>query len=193
VGHGPDPITLQSANTLGQVAARELASEGKKGVQSDDAYGIWWNADVMGYNTFIGTSLFLTEIASVRDLAYPYKSADGSPLGSQNKTIRNLTPYDSDTWTLEQIVDYAKTGAYAGIKHVADNPTSWLYNNLYLTTKNGTNLPDVVDGAPEAYVIPAGQRDPFATYEMLKLFEFGRAEIERARTAFTAGGKTYPA
>ncbi|MEW2354113.1 M14 family zinc carboxypeptidase [Spirillospora sp. NPDC029432] len=193
LGNGVDPITIQSANTQGQVAARALTAENKKGVGSDDAYGIFWNADVMGFSTFLGTSLFLTEIASAKDLAYPYTSADGKPLGSQNKTIRMLQPYDKNTWTLEQIVAYAKTAAYAGIENIAKNPESWLYNNLYQVTRNGSRLPDVEPGTPEAYVIPAGQRDPYAVYELLKIFEFGRVEIDQARTAFTANGKSYPA
>ncbi|MFC5751180.1 M14 family zinc carboxypeptidase [Actinomadura rugatobispora] len=193
LGNGVDPITIQSANTQGQVAARALTAENKKGVGSDDAYGIFWNADVMGYSTFLGTSLFLTEIASARDLAYPFTSADGKPLGPRNKTIRMLQPYDQNTWTLEQIVAYAKTAAYAGIENVAKNPESWLYNNLYQVTRNNAALPDVEPGTPEAYVVPAGQRDPFAVYELMKLLEFGRVEIDQARTAFTAGGKNHPA
>lgn len=193
LGGGVDPITIQSATLQGQEAARALTAEGKKGVGTDDAYGIFWNADVMGFSTFLGTSLFLTEIASVKDLAYPYKSSDGKPLGPQNRTMRMLQPYDKNTWTLEQIVAYAKTAAYAGIENVADNPESWLFNNLYRTARNGVALPDVVPGTPYAYVVPSGQRDPFAVLEMMRIFEFGRVEIEQARTPFTAGGKTYPA
>ncbi|GAA4087592.1 M14 family zinc carboxypeptidase [Actinomadura miaoliensis] len=193
LGTGVDPITLQSAITQGSQAVRALTAEGKKGVGTDDAYGIFWNADVMGYSTFLGTSLFLTEIASARDLAYPYTSTDGKPLGPQNMTIRMPQPYDKATWTLEQIVAYAKTAAYAGIKYVADNPESWLFNNLYQVARNGTNLTDVVPGTPYAYVVPAGQRDPYAVLEMLRLFEFGKVEIDQATAAFTANGKRYPA
>ncbi|TDD87133.1 M14 family zinc carboxypeptidase [Actinomadura rubrisoli] len=189
LGTGVDPITIQSANTQGQVAARALTAENKRGVGSDDAYGIFWNADVMGFSTFLGTSLFLTEIASAKDLAYPYKSADGKPLGPQDRTIRMLQPYDSDTWTLEQIVAYAETAAYAGIDNVAKNGTSWLYNNLYQVSRNATAQTDL----PYAYVVPSGQRDPFAVLEMMRTFEFGRAEIEQATAPFTANGKSYPA
>ncbi|MFI0486651.1 M14 family zinc carboxypeptidase [Actinomadura sp. 9N215] len=193
LGGGVDPITLQSATTQGQQAARALTAENKKGVGTDDAYGIFWNADVMGFSTFLGTSLFLTEIASAKDLAYPFTSSDGKPLGPQNRTMRMLQPYDRNTWTLEQIVAYGKTAAYAGIENVAKNPESWLFNNLYQTARNGVGLPDVEPGTPYAYVVPAGQRDPFAVLEMMRIFEFGRVEIEQAKAPFTAGGKTYAA
>ncbi|MFC6883352.1 MULTISPECIES: M14 family zinc carboxypeptidase [Actinomadura] len=189
LGTGVDPITIQSANTQGQVAARALTAEGKRGVSSDDAYGIFWNADVMGFSTFLGTSLFLTEIAGAKDLAYPYRSPDGKPLGSQNLTMRTLQPYDSDTWTLEQIVAYAETAAYAGIDNVAKNGASWLYNNLYQVSHKAQTQTDL----PYAYVVPANQRDPYAVLEMMRVFEFGRAEIEQARAPFSANGKSYPA
>ncbi|KAB2348280.1 M14 family zinc carboxypeptidase [Actinomadura rudentiformis] len=193
LGHGVDPITLQSATLQGAHAVRALTAEGKKGIGTDDAYGIFWNADVMGFSTFLGTSLFLTEIASAKDLAYPFTSPDGKPLGPQNMTVRMMQPYDQSTWTLEQIVAYAKTAAYAGIENVAKNGESWLFNNLYQVARNGVALPDVVPGAPYAYVVPAGQRDPFAVLEMMRLFEFGRVEIEQAAAPFTAGGKSYAA
>ncbi|MFC4048425.1 M14 family zinc carboxypeptidase [Actinomadura syzygii] len=193
LGSGVDPITIQSATSQGQQAARALTAEGKKGVGTDDAYGIFWNADVMGFSTFLGTSLFLTEIAGAKDLAYPFTSSDGKPLGPQNRTMRMLQPYDKNTWTLEQIVAYAETAAYAGIENVAKNPESWLFNNLYQTGRNAVALPDVEPGTPNAYVIPAGQRDPFAVLEMLRIFEFGRVEIDQATAPFSAAGKTYPA
>ncbi|GAA4239028.1 M14 family metallopeptidase [Actinomadura meridiana] len=193
LGSGVDPITLQSATSQGQQAARALTAEGKKGVGTDDAYGIFWNADVMAFSTFLGTSLYLTEIATAKDLAYPYTSSDGKPLGPQDRTMRMLQPYDKNTWTLEQIVAYAETAAYAGIENVAKNPESWLFNNLYQTSRNGVALPDVEPGTPYAYVIPAGQRDPFAVLEMMRIFEFGRVEIEQALAPFAAGGKSYPA
>jgi hypothetical protein len=193
LGDGIDPIAMQAANTQGQQAAHALTAEGKKGVGSDDAYGIFWNADVMGYLSFLGTSPFLTEIASARDLALPFTSSDGKPLGSQNKTMRMLEPYDKATWTLEQIVAYAKTAAYAGIENVANKPDFWLYNNLYQVNRNGMNSPETLPDMPHAYVVPAGQRDPYAVLEMMKIFEFGRVEIDRATADFTVGDKKYPA
>ncbi|GAB2934642.1 hypothetical protein GCM10027280_23130 [Micromonospora polyrhachis] len=184
-----DPITIESANSLGAQVGRALIAEGKTGVQHDDAYGIFWNADVAGYSSYRGTSLFLHEIASARDLAYPVKSTDGRPLGSQDRTMRNVAPYDSDTWTLEQMVDYAKTSYYTGLKTVADSAQGWLYNNLYQVARNSLTW----TGGPHAYVIPAAQRDPYATFELLDILELGEVEIDRATRAFTAGNQRYEA
>ena len=42
-------------------------------------------------------------------------------------------------------------------------------------------------------MLPAGQRDMYAVYDMLKVLEQCRVEIHRATAPFTAGGKKYPA
>ena len=44
-------------------------------------------------------------------------------------------------------------------------------------------------GAPYAFVVPAAQRDPLATYELLDILRTGDVEIEQATAPFTAGGK----
>ena len=42
-------------------------------------------------------------------------------------------------------------------------------------------------------MLPAGQRDPYAVYEILRTLELADVKIERATAPFTAGGKSYPA
>ncbi|RKN53035.1 hypothetical protein D7193_24935 [Micromonospora costi] len=181
-----DPIVVSAANSIGMQTQRDLVAEGKKGSKWNDAYGILWNADVIGYSPFLGTSTWLTEIASVRDLAYTYTS--DKILEPANKTLRSVLPYDSKTWTLKQIVEYGAAAAYSGMKTVASDPASWLYNNLYLSNANS----ETWTGGPYAYVVPADQRDPYAVYDMLKIFDFGQVEIDRATRPFTAGDQRYP-
>ncbi|WP_167402616.1 M14 family zinc carboxypeptidase [Micromonospora viridifaciens] len=181
-----DPVVVSASNALGMQAQRDLVAEGKKGSKWNDAYGILWNADVIGHSPFLGTSTWLTEIASARDLAYTYTS--DKVLEPADKTLRSVLPYDRKTWSLKQIVEYGEAAAYSGMKTVAGEPKSWLYNNLYLSNRNS----ETWDGGPYAYVVSADQRDPYALYDMLKIFDFGQVEIDRAASAFTAGDKRYP-
>jgi hypothetical protein len=180
-----DPLTVASANSIGQEANRDLIGAGNKGAKTDDAYGIMWNADVMGYSTFQGTTTWLTEIAAAKDLWSTYTS--DKILEASTPTLRSPLPYDKKTWSPSQIVDYAKTAAYSGLDTVAGNPQEWLYNNMYKVNAHS----ETWDGGPYAYVVPAGQRDPYAVYDMLHIFDFGKVRIEQATAQFRAGGKDY--
>lgn len=180
-----DPLTVASANSIGQEANRDLVGAGKAGAKTDDAYGIMWNADVMGYSTFQGTTTWLTEIAAAKDLWSTYTS--DKILESSTPTLRSPLPYDKKTWRPQQIVDYAKTAAYSGLDTVAGNPQEWLYNNMYEVNAHS----ETWKGGPYAYVVPADQRDQYAVHDMLHIFDFGKVRIEQAKAPFQAGGKEY--
>ena len=47
--------------------------------------------------------------------------------------------------------------------------------------------------APYAFVLPAVQRDPFETYELLDILRTGEVEIHQAKAPFRAGGRQYGA
>ena len=88
----------------------------------------------------------------------------------------------------DDIVDYGFTAAIAGIAHVAKYHTEFL-TNFYKVHRDWVNY----KGAPYAFVVPAGQRDPLATYELLDILKTGEVEIDQAKAAFTADGKSYAA
>ncbi len=180
-----DPIVQSTSNAIGQMAQRDLIAEGKKGTKTDDAYGIFWNGDVAGHAAFLGTAHWLTEIASLPNLTYTHTS--DTVLNPATRTMRSPLPYDSKTWTFMQTVQYAESAIVSGLRTVAGDPDTYL-RNLYLVNKNS----ETYDG-PYAYVIPANQRDPYAVYDLLKIFDFGKARIERASRAFTADGRRYGA
>ena len=119
----------------------------------------------------------------------PVHRSDGKPLGNQDRSMRNLLPYDKSTWTLEQDVDYLESGVWLGLESVAREPARWALDELYKVPRNAVNS----NIGPFAYVLPAGQRDMYAVYDQLKVLQDGTAEIDRATAPFTAGGKNYPA
>lgn len=180
-----------SVGAVGQHAARALAAEGQRGVGTDGYHIFWTLEQPVGYFPFTGAGVYLTEIASVEDYAYPQVSDDGSPLGPQQATMNLIEPYRSDTWTLANIVEYAETATYAGMEYTADNGEELLYDNLFAVPHE--YMTQGVPSGTYAFVVDADQRDPYATFEMLQRLEWTDVEIHRATSGFTAGGEEYGA
>jgi len=182
------PLLALGQATVGQAMASALIGEGKQGVAWTENYDMWTPA--RQYMVYHGQPRILTEIASSGgNLADPFVNPQkGRPLGPQDPRATFPVPYSKDTWTLGQQVDYGVTAALAGMSHVAKYGREWLYN-FYTVHKDWVNY----SKGPYAFVVPATQRDQFATYEMLEILELGDVEIHRATAPFAANGKQYAA
>jgi hypothetical protein len=179
------PILTQQQTKIGMAMAAELVAEGKAGVAWKERYDLWTPA--RQYMVYHGQPRILTEIASA-SLADPFVDPKGTPLGDQETKWNNPIPYRQPEWHLGQIVDYGVTAVFAGIRHMAKYREEWLYD-FYRVHRDWVTR----TGPPYAFVIPAEQRDPFETYEMLQILEFGDVEIHRTRAPFDAGGRSYAA
>jgi hypothetical protein len=179
------PIIAQGIMTVGQAMASALVSEGKGGVEWLSRYDLW--APARQYMVYHGQPRILTEIASV-NLADPLVNADGAPMGPQDARWNFPLPYRKSDWRLRNIVDYGNTVAFAGMAYVAKYRTAWL-ENFYRIHADWVNRTD----PPYAFVVPAAQRDPFETFEMLDILHTGDVEIHQATAPFKAGGKEYAA
>jgi hypothetical protein len=181
------PLLALGQATVGQAMASALIGEGKEGVAWTEQYDMWTPA--RQYMIYHGQPRILTEIASSGSLADPYVNPQkGRPIGPQEPRATFPVPYSKDTWTLGQQVDYGVTAALAGMSHVAKYGREWLYN-FYRVHRDWVGYAR----GPYAFVVPAAQRDPFATYEMLEILKFGEVELHRATAPFSAGGRQYPA
>jgi zinc carboxypeptidase len=179
------PIVAQGIMTVGQAMASALISEGKGGMEWLTRYDLW--APARQYMVYHGQPRILSEIASV-NLADPLVNADGAPMGPQEARWNFPMPYRKSTWRLRDIVDYGDTVAYAGMGYVAKYRTTWL-ENFYKIHADWVNRTD----PPYAFVVPAAQRDPFETFEMLDILRIGEVEIHQAKAPFKAGNKDYAA
>ena len=181
------PILLKGQEQIGMAMASALIAAGKKGVIYDDQYDLW--SPARQYMLYHGQPRILTEIASAR-LADPLYNPAGThrPLGPQQPRGNFPVPYDRGVWRLSDIVEYGTIAVFAGLEHMAKYRVRWL-ENFHRVHRDWVER----DEAPYAFVIPAGQRDPFETYELLEILHFGEVEIHRARAPFRAAGRAYPA
>ncbi|HSC25630.1 MAG TPA: M14 metallopeptidase family protein, partial [Vicinamibacterales bacterium] len=179
------PILAQGQAAVGHAMSSALVREGKGGVEWQSRYDLWTPA--RQYMVYHGQPRILTEIASV-SLADPIESPGGVPFGPREARANYPIPYNRTDWRLRDIVDYATTAAFAGISHVARYRTTWL-ENFYRVHADWVNRTD----PPYAFVIPAGQRDPFETRELLDILRIGEVEIHQARAPFSAGSRKYAA
>jgi len=180
------PLLVMGHIKVGQAMASALLASGQNGVEWGERYDMWTPA--RQYMVYHGQPRILTEIATGGSLAMSATNADDRPIGPQVARANFPVPYAKSTWTLADQVDYGVTAALAGMSEVARYGREWLYN-FYQVHR------DWVSSAkgPYAFVVPATQRDPFATSEMLEILKIGAVEIHRATAPFTAGGEQYAA
>jgi hypothetical protein len=182
------PILAQEQRQIGAALATTLVAEGKEGVTwAGEGYDLW--AAARQYMVYHGQVRILTEIASA-NLADPFVNPAGKdkPLGPQEPRLNFPKPYSKSDWTLAQIVDYGTSAVFAGLTQVARYRTEWL-SNFYKVHRDWTTW----NGSPYAFVLPAKQRDPYATYHLLDILRTGAVEVQQATAPFTIDGTRYDA
>ena len=184
--HSPDPRAAAGDRSARRWRRRSIA-EGKEGVAFNERYDQW--APARQYMVYHGQPRILTEIAvgesrrSVRQSGRQGQAARTA--GVARRTSRGRTRRASGGSS--QIVDYGLTAALAGIAHVAKYHAEFL-TNFYKVHQDWVNW----KGAPYAFVVPASQRDPLATSELLDILQHRRrrdraSEARRSRP----DGKSY--
>ena len=180
------PLLIEGQAQIGIAMASALIADGKSGIVYNEQYDLWTPA--RQYMLYHGQPRILTEIASA-NLADPFINPNGrlQPLGPQEQRWNYPVPYKSGVWRLRDIVDYGSVAVFAALEHMAKYRTRWL-ERFYLVHRDWVAWNE----SPYAFIIPARQRDPFETYELLEILHFAEVEIHQSRTHFQVAGKHYP-
>ncbi|MBC7925810.1 MAG: peptidase M14 [Bryobacteraceae bacterium] len=185
-----DPILAQMANAIGATMASDLTASGRKGVAINALYDFWTPA--RHYQAYHGGMRILSESASAK-LATPVtirpEDINRNALGydPQQRSWNYLEPWLGGEWKVRDIVDDQLITLESCLYQAAVRRED-LLRAFYKVGQKA-----VTRSSPSAFVISSDQYDPGATKVLLDTLHFGQVEIERSRSAFSAGGKEYPA
>jgi hypothetical protein len=185
-----DPAIISAINQLGSYMAAELASKGMPGAVIHQRYDGFTPA--RAYQHYHGGVRILSETAS---------TAVASPINLTLEDLRSgrtgdMTvpswnfpwPWEGGRWGLPEMVDYMEAGAMALLNNAARNRRFWL-ENFYQINQRAV---DGWDDWPEAWVIPAEQKNEGGMTYLLKVLTTGDVEVHQALAPFEADGRVFP-
>lgn len=184
-----DPSLIAATNAIGTYIAARLTAEGKVGAVVNAMYDGF--SPARQYPVNHGGVRILTECASAKmatpiDLKFENLGA-GIGYDAKKASWNFPAPWMGGTWRLRDIVDYQISASLALLEHGARNRDYWLQNFL------AVNRRAVARKEPFAVVVSADQKDPVTAAKFLEVMKWNAVEVQRAKAAFTADGKSYPA
>jgi len=185
-----DPALTAAAGALGMHVASRLLTAGRRGIVTGAIFDAWTPA--RAYPHTHGGVRLLSETASAR-LASPLEvkpeelTARGALYDPRVASANFPAPWPGGTWRLADIVETQLEASLAILDHVAQHREHWLRTALAASRRA------VARREPQAFVIPAVQRDPSAVRRLVEVLRTGEVEVERARSTMSADGRSYPA
>jgi hypothetical protein len=184
-----DPALRAATTALGAQMAARLIGEGKRGVVVHALYDAW--SPTRTYVTTHGGVRILSECASL-PLASPLRVAfeelePGLGYDPRRVSWNFPVPWPGGDWRLADVVDYQLSASFALLEHAARNRARWLAGFLDVNRRAARR------SVPPAFLVPAHQSDAWATSRLLEVLRRGGVEIARARQAFEAEGRRFPA
>jgi hypothetical protein len=144
----------------------------------------------LAYGNYHGSVDLLSEAASAR-LATPVELKESELTGEhgfngRQRAWNHPMPWTGGTWSLRDIVEYDKIAARAFHEHLGQQRRTWLKDYQGISRRVSDR-----GEKPFGWVIPADQRDPAATTELLDILRRGLVEIHLATADFVADGITF--
>ena len=193
--HIPAPV-MEGIHLIGSAMAERFAREGKPGVLSYKTYDAWWNGGLRTAPAFHNMHGILTETAlfsyatphTYELTEIPERFADG--LSARDPSIFYQRPFLGGRWGLREPIEYMLTADMAVLNLAADRAQDFLLKSHQLAR---ASIEAGRRGNPYAYVLAAEQWDRPASLLFLEKLLLGGVQVQRARSSFTAAGKTYAA
>ncbi|MGI9105779.1 MAG: M14 family metallopeptidase [Pyrinomonadaceae bacterium] len=182
---------VEGYTELGNAMAAELRAAGFQGITTNSTYDAWTPA--RAYSHYHGGVRILSETASAKI---------ATPLTVESKDLRSREGYDPQkesanfgpvwrggAWHLRDITNYMTAGAFALLRHAAENRESWLTRFYEIGTEA---VRERKNGELFAYVIPHSQSlsQMQTAQKLIRILQRGGVEVDYAGP-FAAGGVKY--
>ncbi len=184
-----DGALIAASNALGAAVTSRLTTAGYTGIVTGAIFDAWTPG--RAYPHTHGGVRILSETASVR-LATPIEvkadelqAVDG--FDPRQRSARLPRPWLGGPWRLRDVVETQLAASLALLDEAARLREHWLRTALSVNRRAAGRQ------EPFAFVIPADEREPAAVARLLEVLRLGEVELGRARSAFTAGGRSYAA
>ncbi|HEX8423000.1 MAG TPA: M14 metallopeptidase family protein, partial [Pyrinomonadaceae bacterium] len=182
---------VEGYTELGNAMAAEMRAAGLQGITTDSTYDAWTPA--RAYSHYHGGVRILSETASARiatPLTVEFKQLRSREGYDPQKESANFGPvWRGGEWRLGDITNYMTTGAFALLRHAAENRERWL-TRFYEVGKDAVR--ERKNGELFAYVIPHSQSAAQlqTMQKLIRILQRGGVEVDHAG-AFTLGGVRY--
>ncbi|HEV2882037.1 MAG TPA: M14 family metallopeptidase [Pyrinomonadaceae bacterium] len=185
------PKLVEGYTELGNAIAAEMRAAGFQGITTNSTYDAWTPA--RAYSHYHGGVRILSETASAKI---------ATPLSVELKQLRSRDGYDPQKesanfgpiwrggeWRLRDITNYMTAGAFALLRHAAENRERWL-TRFYEVGREAVR--ERRSGELFAYVIPHAQSVARMQNDqkLIRILQRGGVEVDYAG-AFTANGVKY--
>jgi hypothetical protein len=187
---------MEGINVIGSAMSERFARENKPGVLSYFGFDGWWNGGLRSVPAFHNMHGILTETAAAGYAAarvykpseVPERFTNGIP--AREPSIFYQRPWTGGRWSLREAIDYMLTADFAILDLASTRSSHFLYKAWELAR---ASIEEGRKGVPYAYIVPLDQPDRWTAVEMLRRLEMAGVEVRRARAAFNAGNRSYPA
>ncbi|MEO7648885.1 MAG: M14 metallopeptidase family protein, partial [Bryobacteraceae bacterium] len=187
---------MEGINQIGMAMKERFARENKPGVLSYHGFDGWWNGGLRSVPAFHNMHGILTETAGYlyatprmyKPSEFPLNFSNGMP--TREPSIFYERPWTGGKWGVRDAIEYMLTADFAILNMASARRADYLFKSHQMAR---AAMESPVKGQPHAYIIPADQWDRPTSVEMLERLALAGVQIQRAKAAFTADGKSYAA